>query len=101
MATPHDSNCEFTSVIFAIVDKYNSLCIGKPEIIKPTSLPPEGIVPTSRPGTGTGDGSGTGPGTPGGIGGGDGDGTGSGGKDGGGTGGGTDVIDPGLGINSL
>jgi len=80
-------------------DQYNSLCIGKPSIIKPTSLPPEGIVPTSRPGTGTGDGSGTG--TGGGSGTGTGDGSGPRTDKPGGLGGGdgTDVIDPNLDVD--
>ena len=32
-------------------DQYNALCIGKPEIIKPTSFPVDGITPTSKPST--------------------------------------------------
>lgn len=66
---------------FIFSGQYDALCVGKPDIIRPTSLPPEGVVPTPKPGTEEETGEVTKPGT----GGGDGDG----------------IIDPNLGECSI
>eukprot|EP00795_Rhopilema_esculentum_P005941 gene5941-11289_t len=79
MGTHYGDPCETCPVKDS--DQYNALCIGKPDIIKPTSFPVDGITPTTKPSTsGTGGGKDgdkdkTKPGGLGGDGDGDGDGT--------------------------